>query len=251
MDQRLAVETHIAALGAFGRKSVEVAEIVADTVKNVDAAGTGGNHHLRQQRREIAPVGCRADAGLLDEVVGAGDEAAETSGRIDRQFGDGAEIEHRTRGLDHRPELHGRIGVGLVECLVGGKNIARPIDLGQQDGIRPAGTRRQKILRTPFARQGVDADHQLRVEIALPRQALPQCLACRLLVVRGNRVLEVDNHCIAVELRQFRQRFRVGRGHIEYGAAGSVGTIAHAPCLAEREKRRKSVRCALAGPPRN
>ena len=59
-----------------------------------------GQHHLHQPRHHEAPLGY---AGLLGEIVGAGDQPGKARGAVSPQFGDRADVEHGARRLDHCP----------------------------------------------------------------------------------------------------------------------------------------------------
>ena len=88
MDQRLAVKTHACRLLAFARKPLGILECVDHAVERDQPAGPRRDHHLHQQRHEIAAVRCKLDAGLLGEVVGAGDQTRQAASRIVAKLGD-------------------------------------------------------------------------------------------------------------------------------------------------------------------
>ena len=54
MDQRLAVESEVAPLGALAREAVRVAEVVVDAVQDIDPIGACREHTGREPRRASA-----------------------------------------------------------------------------------------------------------------------------------------------------------------------------------------------------
>ena len=60
MDQRLAVETHALPPPRIRAQTLGIAEVVDDAVERDQSAGARRDHHLHQQRHEVAPV--RRDA---------------------------------------------------------------------------------------------------------------------------------------------------------------------------------------------
>ena len=199
------------------------------------------------QRHEIAAVGRGADAGVLGEVVGAGDQAGQPRRRVAAELGDGADVEQRPRRLDHRPERrrvrHRR------------RRRARRRPRGCRAACRPwaAGWRR---ARSDPASCRSSAPHSpasglMRMTISGPpaaaivmKEALRFSRAADLLA-RRHRVLQVEDHRVAGERGDLGQRPLVGGRNIEHGTARAVAGWRHAAFLPRRDRSAQP----LAGPP--
>ena len=114
MDQRLAVEAEPAAVHALAAQAVGILEVVVDAVEHVEAVGARRRDGRRQPVERRAPVDRQIGARLLDEVVGAHDEAGEPRARLAGGGGDVGDVEDGKRRLDHRPQprLVRRTGLG-------------------------------------------------------------------------------------------------------------------------------------------
>ena len=64
MEQRLAVEAEIAALRAFQRKPVDIAEVAVGSVENFQAVSTRGENAMRDQRQHRRAAGLHPDPRL-------------------------------------------------------------------------------------------------------------------------------------------------------------------------------------------
>src|ERR1700687_4176264 len=72
MDQGLAVEAQIAALRAFQREAVEIAEVAIGTVENFEAVRAGGENAVRDHRDHRRAAGLHAYPRLPGGVVRSG-----------------------------------------------------------------------------------------------------------------------------------------------------------------------------------
>src|SRR5574337_481623 len=69
MDERLAVESHVAPLQAFGPEPFEVLDVVKDPIDDIDAMGAGGDHATRETGERGGPPRREPRPGLLGAVV--------------------------------------------------------------------------------------------------------------------------------------------------------------------------------------
>src|SRR3984885_35291 len=64
VNQRLAVEAEIAALRAFLRKAIDIAEIAVGTVEDFEAVQAGGENAVRDHRQHRGAAGLHPDPGF-------------------------------------------------------------------------------------------------------------------------------------------------------------------------------------------
>ena len=139
MDQRLAVETHLHALTALGLEALGVLHVVVHAVEDDLACLAGGEQRRGEVRHERVAARHERRAQLLGEVVGAHHEH-----RDPRVGGDLADVEHRRRRLDHRPDAH-RVGcTGGVELC---RHLVRRSRPSRPSGSRPPQDRRGRRRR--------------------------------------------------------------------------------------------------------
>ena len=143
MDQRLAVEAHVARLRAFGLEALRIAEIVVDAVEDVDAVGVRGEQAARQPRQHRRAAGHEPRPRFLGEIVGAHDEAGEPRLGIVRLGGERIDVEDRHRRLDHRPDAGLEIALHVEQPLADAFERVDPADLRHQDAVRRRRARRR------------------------------------------------------------------------------------------------------------
>ncbi|ESW66251.1 hypothetical protein X771_17785 [Mesorhizobium sp. LSJC277A00] len=148
------------------------------------------------------------------------------------EFGNGADVEHGLWRLDHRPELDAVGGKIIVEHVADFEDIARRGDLGQQDAVGLEFRRGQQVIVAPFAGQRVDAhDHFAAAPMLIGNwsagENAGQFVPRGDLVGGRNGVLEVDDHGIAGQRRDFGQRLVVGGGDVKHRAARAVRFACH------------------------
>ena len=125
-----------------------------------------------------------------------------------------ADIEDRRRRLDHRPDL-GRGRAAGVES--GGDVVERGerVDLGDDHGRRPGGSRGSEIVAPPLGGQPVAADRQQAAAVVSRRHGGDGSVARVGLGVGSDSVLEIEDDRVAWDRFRFRQRPRVGGGHVQ------------------------------------
>lgn len=139
MDQRLAVEAHVAPLNAGGAQSVLVLEGVVDTI---DADQPLGAAASRQSPR-LASSGVRsawaAPRSLTRSFVPITNPLRPGMRPRDR-----GRVQHRPRGLHHRPDPV-RTGAPFASIRIGeAQDMRRLLDLRQQDRIGSAAQLRSR-----------------------------------------------------------------------------------------------------------
>src|SRR5207253_864136 len=77
VDQRLAVEAEPAAVHALAAEAVRVLEVVVGAVEHVETVSARCRDGCRQPVERGAPIDRQVGARLLDEIVGADDQAGE------------------------------------------------------------------------------------------------------------------------------------------------------------------------------
>src|SRR3954465_1696452 len=77
MDQRLAVEAEVAALRAFLRKALGIAEIAVGTVENLEPVQARGENAMRDHRQHRGAARLHADPGFARDIVGTEHEAGQ------------------------------------------------------------------------------------------------------------------------------------------------------------------------------
>ena len=100
VDERLAVEAHLAALDALGLEAVGVLDVVVDAVEDHLAGGPGGEQAQAEAGEQRLAAGHVLGVELLGQVVGAHDQHGEALGG----GGDLLGVEHGDRRLDHGPD---------------------------------------------------------------------------------------------------------------------------------------------------
>ena len=88
VDQRLAVEAHVAALLAFRPEAVEVLDVVVDAVDDVDAVGARRDDAIGEPGGHGRAARRQPRARLLGEIVEAHHQHGEPRGRVGRDGGD-------------------------------------------------------------------------------------------------------------------------------------------------------------------
>ena len=69
VDERLAVEAHVAPLQAFGPEPVQIGDVVIDAIDNVDAMGAGGRDAEGEPGGHRGATGGQPRPRLLGEIV--------------------------------------------------------------------------------------------------------------------------------------------------------------------------------------
>jgi pyridoxal kinase len=144
MDQRLAVKPQRAAAPGFVRKSVRILIGVIDRVQRRQSKRPGRQDQtaqMRFQRRASArPVG---QAQPFGQVIGAGDQRSQPVPR--GLSGDGVDLQHGARGLDHRPER--AVKTRAVQPLAHGGQLLGGLQLGDQHRIGLGLSRHRQVGR--------------------------------------------------------------------------------------------------------
>src|SRR5881396_528691 len=185
----------------FRPEAVIVLEIEEHPVDRLQAVGRGGYHQTRLDVDvaavclDIAPYGRRE----VSRPVGHGDDALAPDDVLDTQDAPG--------GLDDRDE---RLACRLTERGQVGFRLRH-----DEHGDERFGRERAEVPLPVRRPRRVDS----RAEFAMPPIRLPefgpQGPPRRLLLVRGNRVLEIEEDRIGLDGRGFGNHSRIVRWHIQ------------------------------------
>ncbi len=209
MDQRLAVEAHVAALLAFRAQALFVLEGIVDAVDDGEPMGAGRKQAEAQPRLHRQTVGPVAAAELLGEVVRAHHHAREA--RVGRDLGG---VEHALRRLHHGPERQvGHEGRHRLQ-------IRRPRDLGNEDRVRLCLREGLEIRPAPLGVHPVHPhDAEAMAVIGGLERGLQEPARVDLLVM-GDGILEIEDDRIGGKALRLLQRPLLRAGNIEHGAEG-------------------------------
>ena len=216
VDQRLAIEPEGPAMRAFGGETGFVIESVVNAVENGEAEGAGGGDRHRQKAAELRTRGIGRGGHLLGEVVGAHHQRSQAGGG-----GNLLQPQHRARSLDHRPERH---RAGRRRDMAG--DIITAAHLGDEDRINRSTAQRGEIITPPGCVEAVNAHDQFA-----PVQPVlgdgDSSSAGGHLRLRRNRILEIDDDHIRIDLADLGQRLGVGARHIKGAASGAEDRSGH------------------------
>ena len=109
----------------------------------------------------------------------------------------------------------------LVERVRGFDDVARRIDLGQQDAVGCERAGKLQIVRAPFARNRVDADDDLRPAGSALFHESGELFARGRLLGGGDRVLQIEDHRVAARAR--RSWPKPARSRREHRARNGAG----------------------------
>ncbi len=103
VNERLAVEAHVAALQTFDAEAVEIPDVVEDAVDDVDAVGARGDHAAREPCGHGRAAGGEPRPRLLGEIVEAHDHDGEARRRVGGDRGDRAGVQNRRSASPSSP----------------------------------------------------------------------------------------------------------------------------------------------------
>ena len=157
VDQRLAVEAHLAALARLGEEAVGVLDVVVDAVDD-GHAGSAGREDGQLQRgldRGPRPGTCWRRAPWRGRWCP--DEAGEPVGRR----GDLLGVQHRHRRLDHGPQPRVRGRPGGLHRRDERAHLVGRVHLRHDDRVRAGRRCGSEVGVVPLRAETVDADRQL------------------------------------------------------------------------------------------
>ena len=142
-----------------------------------------------------------------------------------RRAGDGVDVHQATRGLDDQLEADALLaalgGLDLGAQHVEGVDILGHVDLGQHDQVEPLAGVLHQVDHVAVHVVGIGGVDAHRDRLAAPVQivdGVDHQLAGALLVVRGDRVFQVEEHDIGVRLGRLLEEPGVGAGHGQLAA---------------------------------
>ena len=136
-----------------------------------------------------------------------------------RGVGDGGGGKDPFRGLDHAPDLHHRGGTG--DRVAGRPDRRHVLDLGQQHAIGTGSADGGQIVEDPWRVGAVGTDEYLALPIAAGPDGIADLVAGRLLGVRGNRILKVEDQGVGGQGFRFFEGAGVRARHVECASARS------------------------------
>jgi hypothetical protein len=160
-----------------------------------------------------------AGARLLNQVVGAHDEAAQPVLGIDGGGGDGARVQDRHGCLHHRPQPDLFGGMHALQDLGGADDVAGMHDLRHQDRVGRGVASGEKVGGAPGRLQRIDADDDLAAAIAAALHCGADLVARPRLLVGRHGIFEVEDQRVGGEGLGLLQRAFVGARHIEHAPA--------------------------------
>ena len=193
MDQRLAVHAEGAAALALLAQAVLVPEVVIDAVDDVEAVGARGDQGHGEPGHDGEAVVQGAGARLLDQIVGAHDQAAEPVLGIDGGGGDGARVQDRHGRFHHRPQPDFFRGMHALQNLGGADDVAGMDHLRHQDGVGRGLAGRERCRRAPGRLERVDADDDFAPAIAAVLDRGADLVAGQRLGVGRDGVFEIED----------------------------------------------------------
>ena len=104
MDQGLAIHAQRPPAFALLAQALLILEVVVDAIDDVESVGTCRSEGHGEPRHDREAVVQGAGARILDQIVGAHDEAAEPVLGIDGGGGDGARVQNRHGRFHHGPQ---------------------------------------------------------------------------------------------------------------------------------------------------
>lgn len=214
MDQRFAVEPHVAPLFAFVCQPALVHVGVVNTIDDDATIGLCSQQAQAQRRHHRNAVGAEARVQFLGQVIGAHDHALEFRVRRDR-----TRIQHPDRGLHHRPDR--QVASDLGQCV----KVSGAIDLGQQDAIRIHLRDRLCIGTAPLGIEPVDPDNPGPVAIAALRKGIRKSCARRGFFLGRNGIFEVKDDGIHRKAPRLVQRPWLGSGNVKNGTVGAEAGV--------------------------
>ncbi len=219
VDQRLAVHAERAAALALLAQAKLVPEVVIDPVDDVEAVGARGDQGHGEPRHDGEAVMQGAGAQLLDQVVGAHDQAAEPVLGVDGGGGDGACVEDRHRRLHHRPQPDLLRGMHALQDLGGADDVAGMHHLRHEDGVGLGLAGGEQIVGAPRRLQRVDPDDDLAAAIAAALDRGADLLAGERLGVGRHGIFEIEDQGVGGDGLGLFQGPLVRARHIEHAAA--------------------------------
>jgi hypothetical protein len=219
VNEGLAVEAKDAALDAGGGETGVVGEIEMHAVERCQPVRPRGEQDQLQRREQRQPARGLARPQIVGEVRRAHHQRRQPApGAGDRVGG-----EHAARGLDHAPHRKPRRRPGAVEPRRGLRHPLGGFDLGKQHRVERQRGRRREVGLAPFGVEPVDPQHQLAPAVAAMPQRRRHGGAGKLLRLRGDGVLEVEDQPVGRQLARLLQRAQIGARHEQQAAARTDG----------------------------
>ena len=128
-------------------------------------------------------------------------------------------MQHRARGLDHRPDPDRKVGVDIAEAIGDGREVLHAGNLGNQDAVGPGLAGHGDVVDPPRRIQRVDADQDLALAETPGRDGLGDLVARQRLGLRRDGILEVEDDAVGGEVPRLFQRPRIRTGHEQQAAA--------------------------------
>ncbi len=234
MNERLAVEAHVAALLADGGETVLVLDVVIDAVEDDEPVGARGEKREAERGEHGRAVRRMRGAQLLRDVVGAHDPDAHAAARLARLGGDRLDVEERERRLDHAPELDAAERAGIRQRILGALDIGGGVDFRDENGVRPGGDGGPDVAHAPGRIERVHTDRDFALAITAELDRATNLGAGLFLGVGRDRVFEIEDQRIGRDFLRFFKRAAIRAGHVENAAARAGGGIGHGKSLRSR-----------------
>ncbi len=128
-------------------------------------------------------------------------------------------MQHRARGLDHRPDPDRHVGVDVAEPVGDGREIRDAGNLRHQNAVRLCLAGHGEIVDPPRRIQRVDADQDLAPAESAGRDRLRDLVARQRLGVGRHGILEIENDAVGRQDSGLFQRPRIRSRHEQKAAA--------------------------------
>ena len=128
-------------------------------------------------------------------------------------------MQHRARGLDHRPDPDRNVSVDVAEPIGDCRQVLHAGNLGNQDAVGPGLAGHGDVVDPPRRIQRVDADQDFALAKPPGRDGLRDLVARQRLGLRRHGILEVEDDAVGGKVPRLFQRPRVRTGHEQQAAA--------------------------------